>query len=174
MKLNPNKQLPLLLLALAGSPLVKSDYTLEAEVNAGTLWNTNVYSSHLHTKDPGDPSITSTGKLNSIDETIWQQDKTLTTSSQSWGSGAQSGECGMGYAAFTSSPGLQSGYDSTIQACGTPLLIDLGRDGLSLGEQGVYVDFDMNADDEIDSVQWVAQGGNEVFLALGPKWQWDH
>jgi hypothetical protein len=48
----------------------------------------------------------------------------------------------------------------------SPIVIDLGRDGIKLGDQGVGVYFDVNADGRREHVQWVRPGGNEGFLAL--------
>lgn len=45
-----------------------------------------------------------------------------------------------------------------------PLLIDLGRDGIHLGQAGVGVYFDMNADGLATPMQWVRPNGNEAFL----------
>jgi hypothetical protein len=47
-----------------------------------------------------------------------------------------------------------------------PLLIDLGQDGIHLGQAGTGVWFDMNADGEQSKLQWVQVNGNEAFLAL--------
>jgi hypothetical protein len=48
----------------------------------------------------------------------------------------------------------------------SPIVIDLAKDGLNLGEAGVGVYFDVNADGIRDHVQWVRRGGDEGFLAL--------
>jgi hypothetical protein len=48
----------------------------------------------------------------------------------------------------------------------SPIVIDLGHDGITLGERGVGVYFDMNADGVRDHLQWVRRGGDEGFLAL--------
>ena len=48
----------------------------------------------------------------------------------------------------------------------SPIVIDLGNDGIHLGEAGVGVYFDVNADGVRDHVQWVRRGGDEGFLAL--------
>lgn len=45
-----------------------------------------------------------------------------------------------------------------------PLIIDLGQDGIHLGEAGIGVAFDMNADGQRTTMQWVEDGGNEAFL----------
>lgn len=50
-------------------------------------------------------------------------------------------------------------------AC-SPIVIDLGNDGIRLGAAGVGVNFDVNADGVLDHVQWVRRGGDEGFLAL--------
>jgi hypothetical protein len=48
----------------------------------------------------------------------------------------------------------------------TPIVIDLGNNGISLGQAGVGVYFDVDADGVRDHVQWVRRGGDEGFLAL--------
>jgi hypothetical protein len=48
----------------------------------------------------------------------------------------------------------------------TPIVIDLGNNGIDLGPAGVGVHFDMNADGIRDHVQWVRRGGDEGFLAF--------
>jgi hypothetical protein len=48
----------------------------------------------------------------------------------------------------------------------SPIVIDLGNDGIRLGAAGVGVYFDVNADGARDHVQWVRPGGDEAFLAL--------
>ena len=48
----------------------------------------------------------------------------------------------------------------------SPIVIDLANDGINLGEAGVGVYFDVNADGIRDHVQWVQRGGDEGFLAL--------
>jgi len=48
----------------------------------------------------------------------------------------------------------------------SPILLDLANDGIHLGEPGVGVYFDVNADGVHDHVQWVRRGGDEGFLAL--------
>ncbi|HTU64577.1 MAG TPA: hypothetical protein VMF52_01395 [Steroidobacteraceae bacterium] len=48
----------------------------------------------------------------------------------------------------------------------SPIVIDLGRDGLDLGKPGVGVYFDVNADGVVDHVQWTRRGGDEGLLAL--------
>ena len=48
----------------------------------------------------------------------------------------------------------------------TPIVIDLGNNGINLGQAGVGVYFDVNADGVRDHVQWVRRGGDEGFLAL--------
>ncbi len=45
-----------------------------------------------------------------------------------------------------------------------PLLIDLGQDGIHLGDAGVGVNFDMIGDGNETFMQWVQYGGNEAFL----------
>lgn len=58
---------------------------------------------------------------------------------------------------------LQPAY--AIVRC-SPIVIDLGNNGINLGERGVGVYFDVNADGVRDHVQWVRPGGDEGFLAL--------
>jgi len=48
----------------------------------------------------------------------------------------------------------------------SPIVIDLGNNGINLGEPGVGVYFDVNADGLRDHVQWVRRGGDEGFLAM--------
>jgi hypothetical protein len=48
----------------------------------------------------------------------------------------------------------------------SPIVIDLGNNGLNLGQAGVGVYFDVNADGVRDHVQWVRSGGDEAFLAI--------
>ncbi len=48
----------------------------------------------------------------------------------------------------------------------SPIVIDLGNNGIKLGEAGTGVNFDVNADGLRDHVQWVRAGGDEGFLAL--------
>ena len=59
--------------------------------------------------------------------------------------------------------GLQAG--SAWAFC-SPIVIDLGNNGIKLGAAGVGVYFDVNADGRRDHVQWVRPGGDEAFLAL--------
>jgi len=48
----------------------------------------------------------------------------------------------------------------------SPVVIDLGNNGIELGKAGVGVYFDVNSDGTRDHVQWVRPGGDEGFLAL--------
>ena len=48
----------------------------------------------------------------------------------------------------------------------SPIVIDLGNNGIHLGEKGVGVYFDINADGVREHIQWVRRGGDEGFLAL--------
>lgn len=48
----------------------------------------------------------------------------------------------------------------------SPIVIDLANNGIRLGEAGVGVYFDVNADGIRDHVQWVRRGGDEGFLAM--------
>ena len=58
---------------------------------------------------------------------------------------------------------LQAG---TAWAMCSPIVIDLSNNGIKLGEAGVGVYFDVNADGLREHVQWVRPGGDEAFLAL--------
>jgi hypothetical protein len=60
---------------------------------------------------------------------------------------------------------LASLHASAWSYC-SPIVIDLGRNGIELGRAGVGVYFDVNADGRRDHVQWVRRGGDEGFLAL--------
>jgi hypothetical protein len=48
----------------------------------------------------------------------------------------------------------------------SPLVIDLGHDGINLGAAGVGVYFDINSDGVRDHIQWTRRGGDEGFLAM--------
>lgn len=48
----------------------------------------------------------------------------------------------------------------------SPIIIDLGNNGIQLGEAGIGVYFDVNADGVRDHVQWVRRGGDEGFLVM--------
>jgi hypothetical protein len=48
----------------------------------------------------------------------------------------------------------------------SPIVVDTHRDGIQLGPAGRTVSFDVNADGQPDTVQWVRPGGDEAFLAL--------
>jgi hypothetical protein len=48
----------------------------------------------------------------------------------------------------------------------SPIIIDLAKDGISLGARGVGVYFDVNGDYVPDHVQWVRPQGDEAFLTL--------
>jgi len=48
----------------------------------------------------------------------------------------------------------------------SPIVVDLGNNGIKLGEPGVGVYFDVNADGVRDHVQWLRRGGDEGFLAM--------
>lgn len=48
----------------------------------------------------------------------------------------------------------------------SPIVIDLAGNGIKLGEPGVGVYFDVNADGVRDHVQWTRRGGDEGFLVL--------
>lgn len=60
---------------------------------------------------------------------------------------------------------LQAGNAWSASWC-SPIVIDLGNDGIKLGQAGVGVYFDVNADGIRDHVQWVRRAGDEGFLAL--------
>jgi hypothetical protein len=47
-----------------------------------------------------------------------------------------------------------------------PLVIDLGQDGIHLGEKGVGVMFDLMANGSPIRMQWTAPGGNEAFVVI--------
>lgn len=49
-------------------------------------------------------------------------------------------------------------------SCGSPIVIDLAKDGIHLGEAGVGVLFDLNGDGIGQLYQWVKPGENEAFL----------
>lgn len=55
---------------------------------------------------------------------------------------------------------------SAVWAVCSPIVIDLGNDGIDLGAAGVGVYFDVNGDYMPDHVQWVRPRGDEAFLAL--------
>jgi hypothetical protein len=48
----------------------------------------------------------------------------------------------------------------------SPVVIDLGNNGIELGKAGVGVFFDVDANGVRDHVQWVRPNGDEGFLAL--------
>ena len=61
-------------------------------------------------------------------------------------------------AAFSTAPAWAGGC--------SPIVLDLGHNGINLGAAGVGVYFDVDADGVRDHVQWVRRGGDEGFLAL--------
>lgn len=61
--------------------------------------------------------------------------------------------------------GCLSAFASSCWAQCSPIVVDLGKDGIQLGQPGVGVHFDVNADRIVDHVQWVRPGGDEAFLA---------
>ena len=147
--------------------------TVDAEVITGNPWQQVVASSHNHTRSSGDPNITSNGTLTSTDQgQLFSGNDTLTSpeTADNWGSGDKAATCGDFYFARTKitspsyDPPIQK-TDATQFGC-TPLIVDLGRDGILLGEEGVYIEFDLDADGSSESTQWVMQGGNEAFIAL--------
>lgn len=48
----------------------------------------------------------------------------------------------------------------------SPIVVDLGKNGIRLGDAGVGVRFDVNNDGLFDHLQWVRPGGDEAFLVL--------
>lgn len=46
----------------------------------------------------------------------------------------------------------------------SPLVVDVSADGFNLGDAGIGVYFDVNADGRLDHVQWVRPGEDEAFL----------
>ena len=48
----------------------------------------------------------------------------------------------------------------------SPIVVDVGRDGIELGPAGVGVYFDVDNNGRPNHVQWVRPGGDEAFLAL--------
>ncbi len=48
----------------------------------------------------------------------------------------------------------------------SPIVIDLANNGIKLGEAGVGVRFDVNANGTREHIQWVRPGGDEAFLVL--------
>jgi hypothetical protein len=59
--------------------------------------------------------------------------------------------------------GLQAG---AAWATCSPIIVDVGRDGIDLGAAGVGVYFDVDNNGRLNHVQWVKPGGDEAFLAL--------
>jgi hypothetical protein len=59
--------------------------------------------------------------------------------------------------------GLQAG---AAWATCSPIIVDIGRDGIDLGAAGVGVYFDVDNNGRLNHVQWVKPGGDEAFLAL--------
>lgn len=57
------------------------------------------------------------------------------------------------------------GCGKALAGC-SPIVIDLGNNGIKLGPAGVGVYFDVNADGVRDHVQWVGAHGDEGFLAM--------
>lgn len=47
-----------------------------------------------------------------------------------------------------------------------PLVIDLGQDGIHLGQSGSGIYYDFFGDNVLRPAQWVAKDGNDAFLAL--------
>jgi len=48
----------------------------------------------------------------------------------------------------------------------SPIVVDLGKDGIHLGDAGVGVRFDVNNDGLFDHLQWVRPGCDEALLVL--------
>src|SRR4029450_8704802 len=61
---------------------------------------------------------------------------------------------------------------AAILSCSTawgdcsPIVIDVGRNGIDLGAAGVAVNFDVDNNGIPNHVQWVKPGGDEAFLAV--------
>ena len=55
---------------------------------------------------------------------------------------------------------------STAWSACSPIIVDVGRDGIELGAAGVGVYFDMDNNGRPNHLQWVRLGGDEGFLAL--------
>jgi hypothetical protein len=55
---------------------------------------------------------------------------------------------------------------STAWSDCSPIVIDIGRDGIELGAAGVAVNFDVDNNGIPNHVQWVKPGGDEAFLAV--------
>jgi hypothetical protein len=52
-----------------------------------------------------------------------------------------------------------------LGAC-SPIVLDVGRNGIELGAAGVTVEFDVDNNGIPNHVQWVKPGGDEAFLAV--------
>jgi len=48
----------------------------------------------------------------------------------------------------------------------SPIVVDLGKNGIELGAAGAGVHFDVNNDGLFEHLQWVRPGGDEAFLVL--------
>lgn len=57
-------------------------------------------------------------------------------------------------------------FAATVWGQCSPIVVDLDMAGIDLGEAGVGVHFDVNADGILDHVQWVRPNGDEAFLSL--------
>lgn len=68
------------------------------------------------------------------------------------------------YPGGASMPPVPAAVDSV--PCPCPIVVDMGRNGMTLGAPGEYVSFDLTANGLEEEVQWVAAGGDEGFLAL--------
>lgn len=55
---------------------------------------------------------------------------------------------------------------STAWGACSPIVIDTGGNGVTLGAPGVGVYFDMDNNGRLNHLQWVRPGGDEAFLAL--------
>ena len=57
-------------------------------------------------------------------------------------------------------------YTGAVRAACSPIIVDIGRDGIELGAAGVGVWFDVDNNGIANHVQWVKPGGDEAFLAV--------
>jgi hypothetical protein len=55
---------------------------------------------------------------------------------------------------------------STSWGACSPIVVDVGRDGIELGSAGVTVSFDVDNNGVPNHVQWVKPGGDEAFLTV--------
>ena len=57
-------------------------------------------------------------------------------------------------------------HASAAWASCSPIVVDVGKNGIELGSAGVGVYFDVDNNGRPNHVQWVKAGGDEAFLAL--------